>query len=232
MRETDNNKKNAAVARIAIVCTSIAILCTIALFQSFMQLAVGFGILFAGVAFFSGAAIVLGLVSLFGKRKQRNKIDKALAIFSIVVPLIALITTFFIPAVHIHRKVPPRMICGTHLKGFGKLIEYYYKEEYPTPDKWCDLLIENVEAREKQFVCKAAAEGRGHYAMNPNCQLNSPNDVVLLFETKGGWNQFGGRELLSLENHKGKGCNVLFNDKTVRFIKPEEVNELNWGEKE
>jgi len=51
----------------------------------------------------------------------------------------------------------------------------------------------------------------------------------LLFETKKGWNQHGGRELLTLENHKGEGCNVLFNDKSVRFIKAEDVNELKWG---
>ena len=53
-------------------------------------------------------------------------------------------------------------------------------------------------------------------------------DVVLLFETKAGWNQFGGPELLTTEHHEGKGCNVLFNDGDVEFIKKEQVGELKW----
>ena len=64
--------------------------------------------------------------------------------------------------------------------------------------------------------------------MNPNCHPNSPPDMVLLFETKGGWNQFGGPELLTTENHKGEGCYVLFNDVHVEFIKKEAINELKW----
>jgi prepilin-type processing-associated H-X9-DG protein len=64
--------------------------------------------------------------------------------------------------------------------------------------------------------------------MNPDCEPNSPADLVLLFETKGGWNQYGGPELLTLDNHKGEGANVLFNDGHVKFIKPDEVGKLKW----
>jgi prepilin-type processing-associated H-X9-DG protein len=66
----------------------------------------------------------------------------------------------------------------------------------------------------------------------PEIKRDLPEDIVLLFETKGGWNQFGGPEILTFENHKGKGCNVLFNDGSVRFVKPQEVGELNWGVQE
>lgn len=67
-----------------------------------------------------------------------------------------------------------------------------------------------------------------HYAINPNCGPNSGLDVVLLFETKGGWNQFGGAEILTFENHQGKGCNVLYNGGDVEFVKPEEMIKLKW----
>ena len=53
--------------------------------------------------------------------------------------------------------------------------------------------------------------------------------MVLLFETNGGWNQYGGPELLTTENHKGKGCNVLLNFGNVEFVKPTEFEKLNWG---
>ena len=42
------------------------------------------------------------------------------------------------------------------------------------------------------------------------------------------WNQFGGSELLTTDNHKGEGCNVLFNDLHVEFVKTERLGELKW----
>lgn len=42
------------------------------------------------------------------------------------------------------------------------------------------------------------------------------------------WNQVGGPEILTTENHKGKGCNILFNDGHVEFVKPERLGELKW----
>jgi hypothetical protein len=85
---------------------------------------------------------------------------------------------------------------------------------------------------EKQLVCKAATmkgdQGRCHYAINPNAEPNSPGDVVLLFETKGGWNQFGGPEILTTANHSGDDCNVLFNDSRVKWIKAKDTGKLRW----
>lgn len=71
-----------------------------------------------------------------------------------------------------------------------------------------------------------------HYAINPNAKPSSPGDMVLLFETRHGWNQFGGPEILSHENHlelEGhKGCNILFNNGHVEFVKPKQFEKLKW----
>ena len=68
-----------------------------------------------------------------------------------------------------------------------------------------------------------------NYAMNPNCKPDSPSDMVLLFETKDGWNQNGGPELFTFDNHDPKGGCVLFNNGTVKFIRTEEeLNNLRW----
>jgi prepilin-type processing-associated H-X9-DG protein len=104
-----------------------------------------------------------------------------------------------------------------------------YNDKYPAADKWCDLLIRHSKVEEKMFVCPYAEKGRCHFAINPNCKKNSPNDIVLLFETKGGWNQVGGTEILTFENHNGKGCSVLFNDGRVEFVKKEDFGELKWA---
>jgi hypothetical protein len=53
--------------------------------------------------------------------------------------------------------------------------------------------------------------------------------MVLLFETKAGWNQHGGPELFTFENHHPRGGCVLLNDGTVRFIRTRaELRQLRW----
>ena len=67
------------------------------------------------------------------------------------------------------------------------------------------------------------------YAMNSNCREGSPKDVVFLFESKPGWNQNGGPELFTFDNHDPKGGLVLLNDGTVKFIRTEEeLKQLRW----
>jgi hypothetical protein len=48
-----------------------------------------------------------------------------------------------------------------------------------------------------------------------------------LFETNEGWNQFGGLELLSTDNHRGSGCNICFNEGHTSFEKGK-FGELKW----
>lgn len=70
---------------------------------------------------------------------------------------------------------------------------------------------------------------RSHYAMNPDWEPGSPPDTVLLFETKAGWNQHGGAELFTFDNHDPRGGCVLLNDGTVKFIRTEdELRRLRW----
>jgi hypothetical protein len=81
----------------------------------------------------------------------------------------------------------------------------------------------------KPLKCPSAKEGTSHYAMNPNCTFDSPPDMVLLFETKDGWNRHGGAELFTFDNHDPKGGLVLLNDGTVKFIRTEEeLKQLRW----
>ena len=86
----------------------------------------------------------------------------------------------------------------------------------------------NDEKGQKKYVYNI--EG-SNYGLNPNAEPNSAPNVVLLFETEHGWNQFGGPYLVSVKNHfaYGKeGCNILFNDGHVKFVKPKQIEKLNW----
>ena len=162
---------------------------------------------------------------------QKPKISK-IAIWVTAFCLVVFLTWWLLKSTHretltLNYRIP----CSTNLKGLGIAMLIYandFDDKYPTAEKWCDLLVEYYEVTEKEFRCPGNKKGKCSYAINPNCEPNSPNDVVLLFETTGGWNQFGGPEILTTENHKGKGCNVLFNDYHVEFVKPERLGELKW----
>jgi len=106
---------------------------------------------------------------------------------------------------------------------------------YPTPDKWCDEMLQafEIEGSEEYlleaYTCPSVRKGKSHYAINSNCKYDSPSDIVLLFETKSGWNQHGGPDLLTFDNHDPKGGCVLLNDGTIKFIRTkEEFQQLRW----
>ncbi len=42
------------------------------------------------------------------------------------------------------------------------------------------------------------------------------------------WNQFGGPEILTTENHGGKGCNIVFKDRRVDFVPTQRLGTLKW----
>lgn len=113
---------------------------------------------------------------------------------------------------------------------------------YPKSTDWLDALTSigylpssvirvflTSQRFRKPHVCPSISEGKSTYAMNPNCKPDSPPDMVLLFETKAGWNQHGGQELFTFDNHDPKGGCVLLNDGTVKFIRTtEELRQLRW----
>lgn len=125
-----------------------------------------------------------------------------------------------------------RTQCMSNMSLLGNGLRTYarnHDKKYPPSDIWCDELTQGVfKGNIRSFVCKPDGQARSHYAINPNAAPDSPSDVVLLFETIGGWNQSGGLLLLTTDNHKGKGCNVLFVSGNVRFVRSEDIANLRW----
>ena len=125
-----------------------------------------------------------------------------------------------------------RVNCGCNLGLLWSPLVMLPKEKkiYPVPSEWCDFVVKRYYRSAKELLkCPSVGKGKCHYAMNPNCEPNSPPDTVLLFETKAGWNQHGGPELFTFDNHDPKGGCVLLNDGTVKFIRTkEELQQLRW----
>ncbi len=142
------------------------------------------------------------------------------------------------------RPITMRAFCASNLYQLGRSLQFYddsHNRKYPDPNNWCDILLaESVKyfydgaaaISVKDFVCQAAGPGKCHYAINPYCTPQSPNDVVLLFETHAGWNQHGGPELMAFDHHEPNGCNVLLNRGKIKFITPDHVADLKWKPRE
>jgi hypothetical protein len=69
--------------------------------------------------------------------------------------------------------------------------------------------------------------------MNPNAEPSGASDMVLLFESKAGWNLYGGEELLRLGKHGGiEGSSILFNDGRVEFVRRIDIGKLKWEDEQ
>ncbi|MHC4110131.1 MAG: hypothetical protein ACYSUY_03600 [Planctomycetota bacterium] len=178
-------------------------------------------------------AYVLGIISIFRIHRSKgrlNGIGHAIAGTHISF----LVGFLFIIAIPRIRSIAPRMVCGSNMSAIGRAMLIYandYNDMLPTPSKWCDLLIEHGNVTKEQFKCRGSKRGPCNYAMNKNIEkfgMNGSPDMVVLFETYPGWNQVGGSEILTTANHKGVGCNVLFFDFNVRFVRTKDLQELKW----
>ena len=131
-----------------------------------------------------------------------------------------------------------RIDCARNLKMLRSSFSQHFwnMKTWPDPAEWCDAIVRNYQPESSNelpissyFKCPGVSEGECHYAMNPNCRPSSLPDTVLLFETETGWNQHGGPELFTFDNHDPKGGCVLLNHGTLKFIRTnEELLNLQW----
>ena len=237
MSETDNDTQSQKLktSRLALTALAFGVVtwCFVYMFMS-----AGFFALL-GSFFAALLSLLFGVIALSDIRQNRTLLKgKAIAIAGISLSG-AFIALLVLQPLLIHLKYGQyfkESDCRENMSTLGYALKYYADDDkahkYPSANRWCDLVQKYVENSETNFVCPSGGEGKCHYAINPHCQPNSPNDMVLLFETKGGWNQFGGPKILTVEHHRIKGCNVLFNDGHVEFIKTEDIKKLNWANKQ
>jgi prepilin-type processing-associated H-X9-DG protein len=179
-------------------------------------------------------AIILGIVGLLKIGKSGGKLKgSGFAVSGIVVS--ALVLLMGVSIVLNFRYQVFRMWCGTNMAVLGMEMLVYcndYDDKFPTTSKWSDLLVEHTDVTEKGLRCPGVPAGPCNYAINKNIEelgaQPPPDDMVVLFETHPGWNQSGGPEILTTDNHQGEGCNVLFMDSHVDFIKTEDLDGLKW----
>jgi len=191
-------------------------------------------------------AIILGIIALVmisrshGQLKGSGIAIAGIAVPVVLFPVMAILMGILLPALNSVKMAAQKVVCATNMSALGEAIYVYagdYDGKLPTSSEWCDLLIEYTDVDERTFCCPATSEYNSFdtsrricsYAMNKNVAgVDTPGDMVLLFETDAGWNQTGGREMLTSNCGHGNGCNILFVDGRVEFVEWEDLDELKW----
>ena len=108
-----------------------------------------------------------------------------------------------------------------------------HNDAFPPAENWCDAL-KNELATFK--VLKAPADtssGACSYAYNAKLSRLDEGKInpqtVAFFETDGGWNQHGGRELLLRAPRQGGVYVIGFADGSVRQVPPSQISTLRWN---
>lgn len=241
MTETEDKKTKTSKLAIAslILAIPVVVMSIVTLFDAGLLIDIpGFVIIL--LPLLTLESTILAGFSLHNIKKRKSEVKgKILA----VIVLIGVTSSFAFMYLHLSgiRYDPLYIFCKINLHQLKISFDIYMDDndgKYPTAEKWCDLLKDyHVE---DDLVCPAKGETgeRCSYAINPNCEPNSPGYVVLLFETQGGWNQHGGPKLLSTQNHpehkdwfwghRVPGCNVMFNDGQVEFVPKKRFAKLKW----
>jgi peroxiredoxin Q/BCP len=86
------------------------------------------------------------------------------------------------------------------------------------------VVLFDTDAGKEKGKRKALLESREFWKNYKNKKGKKSKQKVY----KDRWNQHGGPELLSFKHRKGTGCNVLFSDMHVEFVKAEDIDKLRW----
>ena len=200
--ETDAQEKKPKISKLAIASVSLGIV-------GFLALGIKGGIVLhpywlkillrniMGVLGILG--VIPGVVALVWIQISRGMLKgRGFAIFGMV--LAALLSGIWLLETYGRRSTTYRMVCASNLSLLGNTILIYANEygQYPDPNQWCDLLLQDDRGVvPKDFICRFGTSavvlqwppnsGRiymwpeliSNYAMNPNCQPNSPPETVL-----------------------------------------------------
>jgi prepilin-type processing-associated H-X9-DG protein len=199
------------------------------------------GILTCGITSLVG--LVLGIIALVRINKSKGQLGgqgMALAgtivsaIFLLFAPMMA---ALLLPALARAKQKASSVQCMNNLKQLSLGVIMYAndnKDQFPTGTSWCDLIMP-YERASQPFVCPQGKPGqRSHYAFNAKLvgrqlkDVQAPSETVLIFETDGGWDVAGGRELLpATPRHSGAHA-IAFADGHVEIVRSVRLQKLRW----
>jgi len=126
--------------------------------------------------------------------------------------LLAMCVGMVYPAMIKYQESAFRVNCLGRLDIISKMMLLYMNDNegyLPDATNWCNSLLfykNELDIRtEDSFKCRRDSYGPCSYAMNKSVSGRKYEELskgtVVFFESKPGWNQSGGRELLNFANH-------------------------------
>ncbi len=188
--------------------------------------------------------LVLGIVAMVKIEKSQGQMGgKGVALAGTIVSgvfllFIPLFAAMLLPALAKAKQKATTIQCMNNVKQLNLGLVMYasdYKDQLPAGSNWCDALQQYVASNPNVFVCRQGKAGeRSHYAFNARLagvstrDISAPAQTVLLFETEGGWNVSGGKELLLATPRHNGVYNVGFVDGHVESVRAENMKKLRW----
>ena len=194
--------------------------------------------------------LILGIVSLIKIGKSQGQLrGKGLALAGIItsgaaIVLIPLFAAMLLPALAAAKQKATEINCVNNEKQLAQAEMMYSQDNtnhFPPSATWCDAIQKEIGGQEQVFKCPTATfDNRCSYAINakldglPVSAVSQPATTVLIFESDGGWNASGGRELLPAKARHGSRSasrsviNVAFADGHVESVPQSRLNTLRW----
>jgi len=189
-------------------------------------------------------AIICGIIALVKISKSNGQLKgNGFAIAGISVPAVVMLLimpimlAILMPALSKAKQSAQRIVCASNLKCLSTATIVYmndHDDKHPTPEQWCDLLIQEAGVSPQSFRCPLDPEESFSYAINENLSKLEPGQgdpkMVAIFEADIGRNGVGGQDdvVLRHDQHQGVGCNFTFVDGHVEFVAEDRIADLQW----
>jgi hypothetical protein len=192
----------------------------------------------AGLAALAG--LPLGIVALVKVGRSQGALrGKGLAIVSICLSgiflfMIPVMLGVLLPLAAKAKRSGRSGDCVENVKAICLAARLYAEDnngQFPSATNWCDAILPSLPNRET-LHCPSASGRDCTYGLNRavagRTMWSVPPDLVMVFETAGGWNVSGGEGNLVPRSPHGSVFVIGFANGTVRQVSEEDLLTLRW----
>jgi prepilin-type processing-associated H-X9-DG protein len=199
------------------------------------------GLLTCGLTSLVG--LILGIIALVRISKSKGQLGgQGLALAGTIVSaafllLLPITAAMLLPALAKAKQKASAIQCMNNVKQLNLGLIMYAtdnKDVFPAGSNWCDAVMPYIK-NSPTFLCPQGKPGqRCHYAFNARLaghemkDVQSPAQTVLIFETDGGWNVAGDRELLPATPRHSGAYAVGFVDGHAEMVRSARLGQLRW----
>ena len=192
----------------------------------------------AGLAALAG--LPLGIIALNKVARTRGELKgKGLAIAGICLSglflfMIPVMLAVLLPLASKATRSGRSGDCVENVKAICLAARLYAEDnngQYPSASNWCDAILLNLPSRDT-LHCPSASGSGCTYGLNRavagRTMWSIPPDLVMVFETAGGWNMSGGEGNLVPRSPHGNVFVIGFANGTARQVSEEDLLTLRW----